>query len=80
MTIGARSSAAKGPRQSGARRQMGPRLVRAGAAGGNPSVTAKPWWAQLPIPEKRITTGGCSGRSCRAVASRKATRIVISRM
>jgi hypothetical protein len=31
-------------------------------------------------PEKLITTGGWKGRSCWAVASRNATRIVISRM
>jgi hypothetical protein len=31
-------------------------------------------------PEKPITTGGLYGLSCWAVASRKATRIVISRM
>jgi hypothetical protein len=32
------------------------------------------------MPEKPITTGGCIGVSCWAVASRNATRIVISRM
>ena len=34
----------------------------------------------LVMPEKPITTGGGIGRSCWAVASRKATRMVISRM
>jgi hypothetical protein len=34
----------------------------------------------LPMPANRITTGGLIGFSCLAVASRKATKIVINRM